>query len=57
MYRQKFIPAIKNVAEEKKKLKTLVKFHCANKIDNYNRAGKKGEKKKNPNESTEQIKT
>ena len=53
---------IKNVTEKKKKkkkLKSLVRFHSANKIDNYNRGGKKqgGKKKKNPKESTEQIKT
>ena len=37
---------IKNVTEEKekKKLKSLIGFHSANKIDNYNRRG--GEKKK-----------
>ena len=43
----------------KKKLKSLIRFHSANKIDNYNRGGKKGEKKekrKNPKESTEQTK-
>ena len=40
----------------KKKLKTLVRFHSADKIDNYNRAGEKGAGKKNPNEPTEQIK-
>ena len=43
--------------EKKKKLKALVRFHSANKIDNYNKAGEKREEKKNPNESTEQIKT
>ena len=36
-------------------LKSLVRFHSANKIDSYNRGGKKG--KKNPKESTEQVKT
>ena len=39
---------------EKKKLKTLIGFLSANKIDNYNRVGKK--KKTNPKESTEQVK-
>ena len=29
----------------KKKLKSLIKFHSANKIDDYNRGGKKKEKK------------
>ena len=37
----------------KKKLKSLVRFHSANKIDNYNGGGAGG----NPNESTEQVKT
>ena len=40
----------------KKKLKSLIIFHSANKIDNYNRGRRKG--KKNPNdskESTEQV--
>ena len=40
---------------ENKKKKSLIRFHSANKIDNYNREGKK--EKKNPNESTEQVKT
>ena len=30
---------------EKKKLKSLIVFHSANKINNYNRGGKKEEKK------------
>ena len=39
-------------------LKSLVGFHSANKIDNYNRVGNKGGKKeKKPKESTEQVKT
>ena len=38
---------------KQKKLKGLIRFHSANKIDNYSR----GEKKKNPKESTEQVKT
>jgi len=35
----------KNVTEEKKRLKSLIGFHSANRIDNYNRGGKKGKKK------------
>ena len=34
----------------KKKLKSLIRFHSANKIDNYNRGG---EKKKEKEKSTE----
>ena len=34
------------MTEEKIKLKSLIRFHSANKINNYNRAGGKGEKKK-----------
>ena len=34
----------------KKKLKSLIRFHSANKINNYNRGG-------NTKESTEQVKT
>ena len=30
----------------KRKLKSLIRFHSANKIDNYNREGKKGKRKK-----------
>ena len=39
---------IKNVTEEKgkKKLKSLIGFLSANKINNYNRGGKKEKKKK-----------
>ena len=53
---------IKNVTEEKEKVQKLIRFHSANKIDNYNRRGyKRGKKKKtekkNPKESTEQVKT
>ena len=51
MQRQRPITTIKNVTE-KKKFKSLIRFHSANKIDN-NRGGKK---KKNPKESTEQVK-
>ena len=35
----------KNVTEGKKKLKSLIRFHSANKINNYNRGGKKERKK------------
>ena len=36
----------KNVTEKKKeKLKSLIRFHSANKIDNFNRAGERGKKK------------
>jgi len=48
----------KNVTEKKKKkkkLKSVVRFHSANKID-YNRGGEIGEKKK-PRESIEHLKT
>jgi len=37
---------------EGKNLKSLIRFHSANKIDNYNR-GVEGRKKKNPKETTE----
>ena len=49
---------IKNVTEKKKKktLESLIRFHSANKIDNYNRGGG-NEKRKNPKELTEQVKT
>ena len=45
--------------EEKKVLKSLVRFHIANKIDNYNREvwKEKRKKRKNPKESIEQVKT
>ena len=61
MQRQRLITTIKNLTEEKeKKLKSLIRFHSANKINNYN--GGSGEwvgkeKEKNPKESTEQVKT
>jgi len=45
------------VTGEKKKLKSLIGFHSANKIDIYKKRGKKKKKKKNPKESTEEIKT
>jgi len=41
--------------KRKKKLKSLIRFHSANKIDNYNK-GEGEEKFKNPNETTEQVK-
>ena len=41
--------------KKKKKLKSLIRFHSANKIDNYNWGGKENEK--NAKESTEQVKT
>ena len=40
--------------KKKKKLKSLIKFHSANKIDNYNWWGAEKEKKKK--ETTEQGK-
>ena len=58
MQKQRFI-TIKNVNRKKKKLKSLIRFHSADKMDNYKRGGKKGgkkKKKKNPKESTEQVK-
>ena len=50
---------MKNVTEGGKKFKTLIRFHSVNKINNYNRGRKKGEKKKrkNPKASVEQVKT
>ena len=43
--RQGFITTIKNVTEKKKrKIKSLIRFHSANKINNYNGGG--GEEKK-----------
>ena len=46
MQRQRFITTIKNVTKgKKKKLKGLIRFHSANKIDNYNRGGERGTKK------------
>ena len=48
--RQMFITTMKNVTKKKK---SLVGFHSANKIDNYNRGGKRN---KNPKFSTEQVK-
>ena len=37
---------IKNVIEAEKKLKSLIGFLSANKIDNYNREGQRGKKSK-----------
>ena len=37
---------IKNVTEGKKELRSLIGFLSTNKIDNYNRAGRKGEKRR-----------
>ena len=41
---QRFITAIKSVIE-KKIVKSLIRFHSANKTDNYNRVGKNGKQK------------
>ena len=41
--------------KKKKKLKSLIGSHNANKIDNYKRK-KKGDGRKNPKVSTEQVK-
>ena len=42
------ITAIKNVTEEKrrKELRSLIRFHSANKIDNYSRGGRRKKKKR-----------
>ena len=45
------------MTEKKESLKSLIRCQSANKIDNYNRGGRKEKKKKNPKESTEQVKT
>ena len=50
------------MTEEKKKLKSLIRFYSARKINNYNGAagvgvGRKRKEKKNLKESTEQVKT
>ena len=48
MQRQGFITPIKNMTEKKKKknkkLKSLIRFHSANKINNNDREGKKEKK-------------
>ena len=46
MKRQRFITVIKNVIEGEKELKSLIIFHSANKIDNYDRGGNKRKRKK-----------
>ena len=43
--------------KKKKRLKSFIKFHSANKIDNYNGEGGKEKKENNSKESTEQVKT
>ena len=44
--------------KKKKGLKSLIRFHSANKNNNYNRVGgKEEEKKKYSKESTEHVKT
>ena len=58
MYRQRLMTTIKNVTEEKeklKKLKSIIGFLSANKI-NYNGVGGRRKKEKYPKESTEQVK-
>jgi len=40
-----------------KKLKSFIRFHSANKINNYNQGGGGRKKRKSPKESTEEIKT
>ena len=48
--------AIKNVTKEKKKLKSLIGFLSANKIDNYNGAeGESGKKEKKKSKSVYRI--
>ena len=42
--------------KRKKKFKSLIGFLSVNKINNYNRGGEKEKEKKNPKESTEQVK-
>ena len=54
MQRQRFITA-KTVTEEKKKAQ-LIRFHRANKIDNYKGAEEWERKEKYPKEYTEQGK-
>ena len=45
--RQRFITTIKNVIEKRKKnLRSLIRFHSADKIDNYNRELGRGRKEK-----------
>ena len=42
--------------EKKKKLKNMIRFHSANKIDNYGARGGGEKRKKNAKESKEQVK-
>ena len=61
MQKQRFIIIIKSVIE-RKKLKSLISFHSANKTGNYNGGGgkegkKEKEKKKNPKVAKEEVKT
>ena len=42
--------------KQKTKLKSLIRFHSANEIDNYNKEDEEKEKR-NPKESIEQVKT
>ena len=46
MYRQMFITTKKKNVIEKKKLKSLIGFHGANKVDNYYNGGGEGKKSK-----------
>ena len=58
MQSQKFMTTIRNVTEkkEKKKLKSLIGFLSAHKINNYNGVEQGWRKKeKSPKESTEQA--
>ena len=49
---------MKNVTQGKKaNLKSLIRLHSANKINNYTREGEKRKQKKKSKESTEQVKT
>ena len=59
MHRQSFITTIK-VWLKKKTLKSLIRFHGANKIENYNGGcGEENDKKEKriPKETTEHVKT
>ena len=42
--------------KEKKKLKSVIGFLSANKINMYNRVGEGEKSKRNPKQSTEQVK-
>ena len=52
--RQRFITTLKSVTE-KKTLKTLIRFHGANKMDNYNRGEKRKEKSKRIHRTSQNI--